>query len=192
MCFLRLTVAAALTLLLAGCEVGAGGTTSFGDGSGTGGTSTAGTTAGEGGSGSGDGLGYTPDPQACEPKTCTVETMGEDCCVGVQPGLPSACPSMDYPNNWSCDENGMCVHGGCSDDADCLIPGFECVDLGGGSQCVAVCNLPSGGTGGDCEDCDDCEDPEDVDMDGIAHFLPGTECIGVAAGGVMYCSQPLP
>ncbi len=187
----RLTVAAALMSPLVGCEVGAGGTTGFGDGSGTGGTPTTGATTGEGGSGPGDGPGYTPDPQACEPKMCTVQTVAEDCCEGSQPGLPSACPSANYPNNWSC-VNGACVHGGCSNDADCVIPGFECVDLGGVSQCVAVCSIPSGGTGGDCEDCDDCDDPEDADTDGVAHFLPGTECIGVAAGGVMYCSQPLP
>ena len=70
----RFVVTATLTSLLVGCEMGAGGTTSFGDGSGTDGTSTTGATAGEGGPGSGDGPGYTPDPQACEPKTCTVQT----------------------------------------------------------------------------------------------------------------------
>lgn len=178
-----------ILITLSACEVGSGGSTSFGDGGGDGTWTTStitDSTSGSdtGGSGeTGDDPGYTPDPEVCEATPCSTP---DDCCQGYQPGLPSACPSAGYPDNWTC-ENQMCVHGGCSSDVDCVFSGFECINLGTVSQCVAPCSVPSG-----IDDLDDCDDRQDEDSDGLAHYIPGTECIGVAAGGVRYCAQPFP
>jgi hypothetical protein len=69
--------------------------------------------------------GIVPDPMECTVPTCTNLTGQYDpagCCEGLQPSGEtddSACPSDVYPNNWTCTENGQCVHGGCGSDSDC-------------------------------------------------------------------------
>lgn len=169
-----------LSLALAcfvGCADDPVATSSFGTGGGDGGDAGSGTTGSESADETGDDPTYTPDPIACTPHTCV---DAADCCVGAQPALPGACPSADWPNNWTC-SSGTCVHGGCSANADCIVPDFDCVNLGTVSQCVAV-----------CEDDDDCTEAEDDNDNDLSHAMPGTECIGTAAGGVQYCLQPLP
>ena len=86
------------------------------------------------------------DVEACMAKECIV---AEDCCEEPEhPG--SKCldePSLD---NWTC-MSGGCVHGGCGQDEDCIIPGLMCVVVDGIRRCVTPC------TGnGDCTDGTTC------------------------------------
>lgn len=97
-----------------------------------------------------DGLthGFEPDPIECTLPTCTNLTNQYDpagCCEGLQPSTDTdgtACPSDVYPNNWTCDLEGNCVHGGCTSHDDC--PGsMQCLDpeedSTGALFCVKTC-----------------------------------------------------
>ncbi len=174
----QLLIAALLSL--SGCpnEVGGpfstfgvGGTSPTTTGGGT--STTSGATSADGGSE--DGF----DAEECAPKYCDNDPA--DCCEGVQPNLPTACPSSVYPNNWSCVSN-ECVNAGCANNADCVVPDLSCLQIASVGACVPV-----------CDDDLDCTELDDADDDGLAHALPGTTCSGVAdVGGTEYCVQPLP
>src|SRR5690606_16054262 len=100
--------------------------------------------------------GYEPDPLPSGPKPCD---GGEDCCP--YPDHPTnLCPNGDYPHNWAC-VGSECVQGGCSVDAECVLPGWVCRDVAGTKHCVAPCS----------------SDQECVEL----HIMPGTRCIGVSA-----------
>ena len=86
-----------------------------------------GATGGDASSGDGGTDGYTPDPVACVNPSCDTGIVA-NCCVGIQPSVTTGleaddagCPSNEYPNNWSCDGNDNCVHGGCFSDTDCNV-----------------------------------------------------------------------
>ena len=123
---------------------------SGGDGSGsadvTGGT----TTSGDGGDT------YVP-PLACDPIPCEDPS---DCCNSNHPGpglIQYACSGPDavFPNAWSCVEavdggSEICVQQagptepeGCdpagSDDDQCRVPGFQCLEIYGVGHCVMPC-----------------------------------------------------
>jgi hypothetical protein len=90
-----------------------------------------------------------------------------DCC----PFGAIGCPGEDYPNNWTCVE-GACQFGGCSETADCtsIIPigDPECIAVSGVGVCAEAC-----------------------EKDGDCPPASGTECIGVADDGSMYCTTPV-
>ena len=69
-------------------------------------------------------------------KTCD---MGSDCCENHLP-----CPGP-FPDNWVCN-GGECIQGVCGSNEDCIVPGFECLEVNFKPSCV----LP-------CEDADDCQ-----------------------------------
>lgn len=142
-----------LTLLVLGAVVTACGPTKVGGS----GPATSGAEGEEGGPADGaDGLthGFEPDPIECSVPTCTNLTNQYDpagCCEGLQPSEETddnACPSDVYPNNWTCDQQGNCLHGGCSSDDDC--PGsMKCLDPEEEATAMSFCVKT-------CEDNADC------------------------------------
>jgi hypothetical protein len=143
-----------------------------GGGAGSGGTGTGGTTTGATiSSSSSSGDAYVPDDEPCEPQEgCVVD---EDCCPPTQPvsaALAPSCPGP-FPYNWTCDDSetaGVCVHGGCSSNQDCVIDGLTCETIDGEDRCVEVCE-------------------DDVDCTATAN-MPGTKCIGTT---VKYCAEDI-
>lgn len=115
------------------------------------------------GSGSESGTGGGGDSGVCV-AACREDA---DCC----PFGAIGCPSEDYPNNWTCVE-GACQFGGCSESAECtsIIPI-------GDPECLAV-----SGVGACVEPCED---------DGDCPPASGTECVGMADDGTMYCTTPV-
>lgn len=104
---------------------------------------------------------------------CTVDA---DCCAPPVVSLGFACPSDAYPNNWSCESN-VCVQRsstiadkGCSNDADCLFPGFICATMSGIGHCVAP-----------CESTADCQGE---------HNMPNSSCEQIS--GYDFCMQEQP
>lgn len=147
-------------LAVAACTVDVGGTTTFG------GTET--------GGGSG-GPGFTPDPVACEVAPECFAAI--ECCPLPQPStshVGAACPSAEWPNNWSC-VNNICVHGGCTSSGQCSMPGFACAQVGGIGHCVAPCSVDA-----DCTNW------------GEGHGMLHTECIGEDDSSNKFCLQPVP
>lgn len=124
------------------------------------------TTGDPSGSGSGGGTtGVLPDPDPCDAKPCAEAV---DCCANANhPG--AVCPGP-YPNNWTC-EQSLCVHGGCNVTADCVIDGFDCLQVGSIGRCVAPCITD--------QDC--------VEL----HNMPGTRCIGESATS-NFCLEEIP
>ena len=138
-------------VLTTGCFAGGPG---YGGGTGTTtGTTTTTTTTSE----SDDGADANPPcSQACD--------LAADCCVGSVYPEDFSCPG-DFPNNWTC-VAGECVNE-CTADADCLIPNWKCLPIGGVNTCFFPC--------GDTEDCNDA-------------LMPGTQCIGtVDNSSLKYC-----
>ena len=152
----------AMSVLLTACTVtgpgGAGGTGGFGSG---------GPVCDEHNP---DGV-ECPEAPAEPPSGCAVAA---DCCPGRVPGAGNApgCPSLSYPNNWTCN-SGTCQHGGCSSDSDCVLDGFTCEAVAGSSidACVVL-----------CADDDDCFEAN----------MPGTRCSGQIQGSTdEYCVEDL-
>jgi len=124
---------------------------------------TVGSTSGSGSEGGTTGV--LPDPVPCVAEGCVVAS---DCCES--PSHPGTeCPGA-YPHSWTC-EQSVCVHGGCATDADCVIPGFECLVVDGANRCVASCVTDS-----ECKDL---------------HNMPGTLCIGESASAD-FCLENIP
>lgn len=132
-------------------------------------TTTATSTPTTSGGGSGGGTtGVLPDLVACplEFQSCG---SPEECCPNFgHPG--SLCPSGSYPDNWTC-TTGQCRQGDCADDADCVIPRFECREVGGVNRCVAP-----------CEENEECWD---------LHIMKNTKCIGVGET-TGFCIEEIP
>lgn len=112
-------------------------------GSGSGTTGAASTTSNSDGADD-ESHGFQPDPVECSVPTCTDITGTYDpagCCQGLQPSTDtddSACPSNTYPNNWTCDGSGNCIHGGCMEDGDC--PGsMRCLDPDEDAATISFC-----------------------------------------------------
>ena len=128
-------------------------------------TMTSGETGG-GGTGGGE-TGVLPDQEACalEFQSCV---FAEECCPNYgHPG--SLCPGP-YPDMWTC-TTGQCRQGDCTDHADCVIPGFECREVGGVNRCVAPCD--------ENEDCWNL------------HIMKNTLCIGESES-TGFCIEEIP
>ena len=126
-----------------------------------------------------------PDPEPCAVPMCDdgfTEEPARNCCqIGVQPSAmleadDAGCPGA-YPNNWTCDEEDRCVHGGCTNDADCGHPDLKCknpTDVAGNTRyCVTTCAV----------------DPEDS----CDYIGTGMKCTGSLAddtdGEDAYCKE---
>ncbi len=166
-------LALALSPLLAACVVGEDGDFD----------SLSGGTGGSGGAGStetGDEPEFPPNAVACNfelganPLSQQACVVDGDCCSGFTASADVACPGDIYPNNWTCD-SGVCRQGspqteGCSNDDECMFPGFECVAVLGVGHCV-----------GPCATDDDC---------GTEHNMPHSTC--ETGGGASFCMQVTP
>ena len=88
-----------------------------------------------------------------------------DCC----PDGSLNCPSENYPDNYSCNDQGVCEFGGCSNNDDCtsngLFPNMECHAISDQPTCFEPCANDTG-----------------------CLLQPGTTCSGVADDGTMYCA----
>lgn len=164
-------------------DFGSGGSSPAGDSTTTGPGPTTGPASGSssGGSGGGGTEDYTPDAVACINPSCDTGVVA-NCCVGIQPEVTTGleaddagCPSNSFPNNWSCDGNDFCVHGGCQTDIDCnsAETGLSCKAVG----TVGYCVLP-------CVNDTDCPD---LDGNGHSDML----CTGDADDLTEFCEQSL-
>lgn len=114
------------------------------------------------------------DPVMCP----TVECLeAKDCCLNPDDDNDD-CPSLSYPNNWTC-FLGSCVNQGCSDSSDCtnIIEGFECLTVDGFARCVVPCT-------------DGANYPNDVQC--AEKGMAGTHCIGVSTTANFCLEGPLP
>lgn len=155
-------------------------------------TSTGGLDAGTGGDDGADETGFPPAEQECDfelganPLGASECTSHADCCAEPT-GLiglvgDAACPSLVYPNNWQCDTTpnpNVCVHQGtpssdfgCSEDEDCLFPGFVCHVISSVGHCVAPCATDS-----------ECADD---------HNMPNSSCLQPTGATTKFCMQEQP
>lgn len=155
-------------------------------GSGTGSGTTSGAATASDGADNESGI--VPDPVECTVPTCTNMTGQYDpagCCEGLQPSAEtddSTCPSDVYPNNWTCDGSGNCVHGGCTSDSDCPAS-MTCLDPEEDSDDIGFCVKT-------CEETLEVPDP-------CNYAYTGTMCTGIGSDSQdvshAYCRQhPFP
>ncbi|KIG16155.1 Endo-1,4-beta-xylanase A precursor [Enhygromyxa salina] len=123
--------------------------------------------SGDGDGDSGDGDGDTTGDGDGDAGFCAMGCEADiDCC----PMGADDCPGDAYPNNWTCNGQGVCEFGGCASDDDC----------GGGlldpQECHPIADLPT------------CFQPCTNDTDCL--LQPGTTCSGIADDEAKYCAPP--
>lgn len=134
--------------------------------SGTGGAGAATTSTSSSASGGGDagGGGGSAGGNAASGYCAKGCSMRADCC----PMGATDCPSDRYPNNWTCESDGICGPPQCAAKEDCTAmgtqPDYDCVSISGSRTCAGICLLDT-----------DCTAPN--------------RCTGVADDMTKYC-QP--